>query len=56
MIGGILTNADCPRYYTHGVWQNGSVVGYTSAGVGCSMLPVRYNCPPEIALIELTKK
>jgi predicted MPP superfamily phosphohydrolase len=27
--------------------------GYTSAGIGCSMLPIRFNCPPEIVLIEL---
>ena len=52
-IGGILTNADCPTSYTQGVWQRGRMLGYTSAGVGCSLLPVRYNCPPEIALIEL---
>jgi uncharacterized protein len=56
VIGGILTNADCPRSYTQGVWQHGSMLGYTSAGVGCSLLPVRYNCPPEIALIELIRK
>jgi predicted MPP superfamily phosphohydrolase len=27
--------------------------GYTSAGVGCSMLPVRFNCPPEVLMLEL---
>ena len=53
---GILTNADCPTSYTQGVWQHGRMLGYTSAGVGCSLLPVRYNCPPEIALIELIRK
>jgi len=56
VIGSILRNADCPRAYTHGVWQHGSMVGYTCAGVGCSLLPVRYNCPPEIAIIELARK
>jgi predicted MPP superfamily phosphohydrolase len=55
-IGGPLTNADCPRAYTHGRWQHRGMLGYTSAGVGCSLLPVRYNCPPEIALIELARK
>jgi uncharacterized protein len=55
-IGGLLTNADCPKSYTHGEWHHGSMRGYTSAGVGCSLLPVRYNCPPEIAVIELAKK
>jgi hypothetical protein len=27
--------------------------GYTSAGVGVSVVPVRFFCPPEIVLIEL---
>jgi uncharacterized protein len=54
-IGALLMNADCPKSYTQGRWQNGAMLGYTSAGVGCSLLPVRYNCPPEIALIELRK-
>jgi len=55
-IGSILSNADCPKTYTEGVWQHAGMVGYTSAGVGCSLLPVRYNCPPEIAMIELVRK
>jgi len=55
-IGATLVNADCPRAFTHGAWQHGTMMGYTSAGVGCSLLPVRYNCPPEIALIEMAKK
>ena len=55
-IGAPLLNADCPRAYAHGQWQHGAMLGYTSAGVGCSLLPVRYNCPPEIVLIELAKK
>ena len=54
-IGALLLNAECPKSYTHGQWQNGAMLGYTSAGVGCSLLPVRYNCPPEVALIELRK-
>jgi len=30
--------------------------GYTSAGVGCSMLPIRFNCPPEIVVFELARE
>jgi predicted MPP superfamily phosphohydrolase len=56
LIGSILSNADCPRSYRQGVWQHGGMIGYTCAGVGCSLLPVRYNCPPEIAMIELVRK
>ncbi len=55
-IGSILSNADCPKIYTEGVWQHAGMTGYTCAGVGCSLLPVRYNCPPEIAMIELVRK
>jgi predicted MPP superfamily phosphohydrolase len=55
-VGAPLMNADCPRAYTHGHWRHGCMLGYTSAGVGCSLLPVRYNCPAEITLIELARK
>jgi uncharacterized protein len=55
-LGALLRNARCPSSYTQGRWQHGDMLGYTSAGVGCSLLPVRYNCPPEITLIELGKE
>ncbi len=52
-IGPLLVNASCPRKYTRGVWRYKTLTGYTSSGVGSSLLPVRFNCPPEIGLIEL---
>jgi len=54
-LGAPMQNAACPRRYAHGCWRHGEMQGYTSAGAGCSMLPVRYNCPPEITLIELAR-
>lgn len=51
--GPVLRNAQCPKAYTSGLWRHNGMWGYTSHGVGASMLPVRYNCPPEVALIEL---
>jgi uncharacterized protein len=48
-------NAACPREYTCGTWSHGALQGHTTAGVGASLLPVRYNCPPEIAVIELRR-
>jgi predicted MPP superfamily phosphohydrolase len=54
-IGPPLLNAVCPRAYTRGRWQHAGMQAYTSAGLGCSMAPVRYNCPPEIVMIELRK-
>ena len=53
LFGPPLLNARCPRGYARGHWHHGGMQGYTSAGVGSSMLPVRYNCPPEIVEIEL---
>ena len=53
--GPLTINATCPKAYTQGRWRHGGTAGYTSAGVGCSLLPVRYNCPPEIAVIELAR-
>jgi predicted MPP superfamily phosphohydrolase len=53
-LGAPIQNANCPREFTQGQWQYKKLQGYTSAGVGCSMLPVRFNCPPEIVIFELT--
>lgn len=53
LIGSIRNNANCPRDYAHGHWKHGDMQGYTSAGAGCSSLPVRFNCPPEVVVFEL---
>ncbi len=55
LIGSVVQNSDAPRAYTYGLWRHREMHGYTSAGVGCSMLPIRFNCPPEIVLIELRR-
>jgi predicted MPP superfamily phosphohydrolase len=52
-LGPLWMNAHCPRAFTRGLWRHRGMQGFTSAGVGTSVLPVRFNCPPEIALIEL---
>jgi len=46
----ILTNGNCPRQYVAGKWKYRELSGYTSKGVGCSGVPVRFNCLPEIVL------
>jgi predicted MPP superfamily phosphohydrolase len=56
VIGEVFQNADCPRAYAQGEWRHNRMLGQTSAGVGCSVVPVRYNCPPEIPVIELARK
>jgi uncharacterized protein len=42
-----------PRRMGSGLWKYHDMVGYTSVGVGSSVLPVRLNCLPEIALHHL---
>ncbi|MGH9582576.1 MAG: metallophosphoesterase [Bryobacteraceae bacterium] len=53
LLGGLFHHANAPRSHTSGYWRSGRMHGYTSAGAGCSGLPVRFNCPPEVTLIEL---
>ena len=31
-------------------WRDHDMLGYTSVGAGSSVVPVRFNCPPEITL------
>ena len=54
--GGIpvILEAHCPRAFGSGNWCYGDMKGYTSRGVGTSILPVRFNCPPEITLHRLS--
>jgi uncharacterized protein len=55
LVGSIRNNADCPSAYAYGYWQYRQMRGYTSAGVGCSALPIRFNCPPELTMIRLLR-
>ena len=52
-LGPIISGANCARRYIQGAWQHRRMQGYTSAGVGVSVVPVRFFCPPEIGVIEL---
>jgi predicted MPP superfamily phosphohydrolase len=49
----IKLEAVLPRYMGNGAWKYASLTGYTSVGVGTSLLPVRLNCPPEVTLHRL---
>jgi predicted MPP superfamily phosphohydrolase len=50
--GGIPVTLDarCPRYMGAGAWTYNGMQGYTSAGIGTSIVNVRLNCPPEVTL------
>lgn len=42
-----------PRHMGSGAWRYHGMIGYTSVGAGSSIVPVRFNCPPEITLHHL---
>jgi predicted MPP superfamily phosphohydrolase len=50
--GGVPITFDSvlPRAMGRGPWSYHGMIGYTSAGAGASVVPVRFNCPPEITL------
>jgi uncharacterized protein len=53
--GGIPITLDSvlPRSMGAGPWKYHDMIGYTSVGAGVSIVPVRFNCPPEITLHHL---
>ncbi|MBV9404508.1 MAG: metallophosphoesterase [Acidobacteriaceae bacterium] len=53
LIGALRHNANCPKSYLSGQWRHAGMHGYTNAGAGCSLLPLRFNCPPELLLLTL---
>jgi predicted MPP superfamily phosphohydrolase len=56
--GGIPITLDSklPRSLGSGPWVYGNMNGYTSVGAGSSLVPVRFNCPPEVTLHRLAVK
>jgi len=55
--GGVAMTYDSvlPRRLGKGAWKHHDMHGYTSVGAGSSVVPVRFNCPPEITLHTLEK-
>ncbi|AUC94346.1 MULTISPECIES: metallophosphoesterase [Bradyrhizobium] len=51
----IKLEARLPRRMGRGAWRFGELAGYTSAGAGTSLAPVRLNCPAEITLHMLRR-
>jgi predicted MPP superfamily phosphohydrolase len=49
----LTLNSSAPRFTGAGAWSYDLMQGYTSAGTGSSVVPARFNCPPEITLHHL---
>lgn len=52
----VVTNARCPRFMCRGAWEFEGMRGYTTAGVGSSVMDIRFNCPPEVVLHILCRR
>jgi len=54
-FGPIFTHSKAPRRFCHGKWDYEGMPGYTSAGVGVSGVPVRFNSKGEVTVITLRR-
>ncbi len=54
-IGAVKKNGDYPREFVQDRWAYKRMQAYTSWGAGCSTLPIRFRCPPEVTLISLRR-
>jgi len=52
----IVLDARLPRRYGAGAWVHEGMAGYTSRGTGSSIVPARFNCPPEVTLHRLHRR
>ena len=52
LLGAIVAPSLSGTRYACGVYRRGNTVLHVSRGTG-SLTPIRWNCPPEIALLEL---
>lgn len=52
---GPLYLPELGRKYIQGLYRIGPLTLYTNAGLGTLRVPVRFNCPPEITLLTLTR-
>jgi hypothetical protein len=51
-VGALKKNGNFPRAFVQDFWVYNAMHAYTSWGAGCSTLPVRFHCPPEVALLR----
>ncbi|MHA1517971.1 MAG: metallophosphoesterase [Alphaproteobacteria bacterium] len=52
----ITLSAVLPRALGSGPWRHHDMIGYTAVGAGSSVVPVRFNCPPEVTLHHLRRR
>ena len=52
-IGALITPGRAPRAHAYGWVNAGPVPAFVTAGVGTSILPLRFNCRPEYLIVRL---
>ncbi|HUW56498.1 MAG TPA: metallophosphoesterase [Planctomycetota bacterium] len=55
VIGAVLTQSRVGRRYAWGLARKGDTLIYTTCGVGWALVPVRFNCPPEVVSLTLRR-
>ncbi|WP_295446851.1 metallophosphoesterase [uncultured Thiodictyon sp.] len=51
----LIAHSKAPRFVRRGAWRWRQMQGYTSAGAGSSIVPARFNCPPEVTIHTLRR-
>jgi hypothetical protein len=51
-IGALVTSSAYGQRFAQG-WVKGPARGYVTRGLGVSLLPVRFDCPAELAILDL---
>ncbi len=54
-VGPVITNSKYGKHLASGLVSFGSFQLYVSRGLGTVLVPLRYQCPPEVALLTLRK-
>ena len=52
-FGALMTYSRAPRRHAYGLVREAGKLMYVTSGVGTSIIPLRFNIPPEIVLITL---
>lgn len=55
-FGALLTPGRAPRQHAYGWIPDVPAPTFVTAGVGTSILPIRFNCPPETVVLRLSGK
>lgn len=56
LVGALITPSRAPREWAYGLVRDDERDMYVTSGVGTSILPVRFNMPPEVVVIDIAGK